>query len=81
MDALDYRISNPLFRGWRLLLIRGLAAIAFGLLTWGKPAISLTATGALTVLWLIAAYAVAFGIVLVLLAFKARSFGKQLANA
>jgi uncharacterized membrane protein HdeD (DUF308 family) len=190
VDALDDRISNLLFRGWRLLLIRGLAAIAFGLLTWGRPAISLTAlvllfaayalvdgvlaiwaavaghgeeeywwllllggfisvgvgvlalthpdltalallfyiaiwavatglleiiaairirkevhgewrlilaglfsvafgaflmarpdAGALTVLWLIAAYAVAFGIVLVLLAFKARSFGRQLASS
>jgi len=39
------------------------------------------AAGALAVLWLIGLYAVLFGILFVVLAFKARSFGKQLAGA
>ena len=43
MDRIENRISSLLQRGWRLLLLRGLAAIAFGLLTWLKPGISLSA--------------------------------------
>ena len=43
MDGIDERISNVLSRGWSFLLFRGIAAIAFGLLTWVWPGISLTA--------------------------------------
>jgi uncharacterized membrane protein HdeD (DUF308 family) len=43
MDRIESRVSTLLERGWRFLLIRGIAAIAFGVLTWAKPGISLAA--------------------------------------
>ncbi|HSF14097.1 MAG TPA: HdeD family acid-resistance protein [Vicinamibacteria bacterium] len=54
----------------------GLASVIFGLLLAARPGV-----GALAVLWLIAAYAVAFGLVLVILAFKARGFAKRIEAA
>ena len=57
-----------------LLLLAGLASIVFGLLLMLRPA-----AGALAVLWLISTYAVVFGALLVILSFKARSFGRRLA--
>ena len=43
MDGIDVSFSAILSRGWKLLLFRGLAAIAFGVFTWARPAISLAA--------------------------------------
>src|ERR1051326_735490 len=43
MDGAQSRISTLFSRGWRYLLLRGIAAIAFGLLTWFQPAITITA--------------------------------------
>ena len=57
--------------GERLLLLGGLASAMFGVLLIARPG-----AGALALLWLIAAYAVVFGVVLVVLAFKARGFGR-----
>ena len=37
--------------------------------------------GVLAVLWIIGTYAVIFGVILMLLAFKVRSFGKKLVAA
>ena len=54
----------------------GVASIAFGVLLALNPG-----AGVLTVLWLIAFYAVAFGVTLVLLAFKVRAFGRRVADA
>ena len=51
------------------LALAGLASVAFGVLLMARPG-----AGALTVLWLIASYAIAFGVILILLAFKARGF-------
>jgi hypothetical protein len=45
-----------------------------------KNFIARPAAGALTVLWLIAGYALFFGVILVMLAFRARSFGHELAG-
>ena len=60
-------------RGEWLLILGGLTSLGFGALLMAHPG-----AGALAVLWLIAAYAVVFGILLVMLAFKARSFGQRL---
>jgi uncharacterized membrane protein HdeD (DUF308 family) len=50
-----------------LLGLGGLASVALGALLVARPG-----AGALAVLWLIGAYALAFGVLLVLLSFKAR---------
>jgi uncharacterized membrane protein HdeD (DUF308 family) len=118
-------LSTILHRTWWVLLLRGLVAIAFGVLTWAQPAVSLAAlvltfgaftfvdgllgvysaiqgrdqmrhwwvlllwglagvvVGVLTVvalaqpgagmmamLWVLATYAVIFGVLMVLLSFK-----------
>jgi uncharacterized membrane protein HdeD (DUF308 family) len=60
-------------KGEWLFILGGLVTVLFGLLLMVWPA-----NGALAVLWLIAIYAINFGGILVVLAFKARSFGKQL---
>jgi len=52
--------------------LAGFASILFGLFIAARPG-----EGALAVLWLIAAYSVAFGLMLVILAFQARSFVKR----
>src|SRR5262245_35213184 len=41
MDLVSERLASILSRGWWLLLLRGLAAIAFGVLTWSQPGLSL----------------------------------------
>jgi uncharacterized membrane protein HdeD (DUF308 family) len=69
------RVRKEVHGEWRLILA-GLASVAFGAFLMARPG-----AGALTVLWVIAAYAVAFGILLVMLAFKVRGFRRQLAHA
>jgi len=56
-------------RGEWLLILAGLASVLFGGLLVIQPGV-----GALALLWLIATYAVIFGVLLVVLAFKVRSF-------
>jgi len=58
------------------LAVAGIASVVFGGLLVARPG-----TGALTILWLIAAYAIAFGVVLVLLAFRVRTGVKRIAGA
>jgi len=58
------------------LALAGIASVVFGVLLVARPA-----AGALTLLWLIGAYAIAFGVVLLLLAFKVRSRVKKVAGA
>ncbi len=55
------------------LILAGLASVAFGYLLMAKPG-----DGALAVLWLIAAYAILFGVVMVMLAFRLRGLGRRL---
>jgi uncharacterized membrane protein HdeD (DUF308 family) len=49
------------------MILGGLLSVAFGVMLMARPAL-----GALSVLWLIAAYAIAFGIILIALAFRTR---------
>ena len=67
------RLRKVIEGEWVLILL-GIASILFGVLLFARPG-----QGVLTLLWLIALYAVMLGILLVVLAFKARSFGKRLA--
>ena len=67
------RLRKEIEGEW-LLVLGGLVSVGFGVLLMAQPG-----AGALAVLWLIAAYAVAFGVVLVILSFKARGFSQRLA--
>lgn len=59
-----------------LLVLAGLISVVFGVLLIAQPA-----AGVLTLVWLIASFAVAFGILLLLLAFKARGFARQFSGS
>lgn len=67
------RLRKEIEGEW-LLVLGGLVSVAFGVLLMARPG-----AGALAVVWLIASYAVAFGVILVILAWKARGFGRSLA--
>jgi uncharacterized membrane protein HdeD (DUF308 family) len=64
----DVRLASLLSRSWWLLLLRGLAAIAFGVLTWTQPGISLAA-----LVLLFGVYALADGIFAIWAAIAGRS--------
>ena len=67
------RLRKEIENEW-LLIIAGLASVVFGaLLVWQPGA------GALALLWLIASYAIFFGVLLVVLAFRVRGFVGKLA--
>jgi uncharacterized membrane protein HdeD (DUF308 family) len=67
MDAVETRTGEMLSRGWSFLLLRGLAAIAFGILTLVRPDISLAA-----LVLLFAAYAITDGVLALIAAMSAR---------
>ena len=67
------RLRKEIQGEW-LLILAGLASVVFGVLLMAQPG-----SGALALLWLIAAYAVAFGVILVILALKVRRFGFEVA--
>jgi uncharacterized membrane protein HdeD (DUF308 family) len=58
--------------GELLMILAGLASVAFGVLLVVRPG-----AGALAVVWLIASYAIVFGVLILILAFKARSWFTQ----
>jgi uncharacterized membrane protein HdeD (DUF308 family) len=63
-------------KGEWLLALTGIVSVVFGTLLVLQPG-----AGALTLLWLIATYAVVFGILLLILAFEARSFAHKVTRA
>lgn len=66
------RLRREIDGEW-LLVLGGLASIVFGTLLMAQPG-----AGALVLLWLIAAYAIVFGVIMMIVAFRARSFAKRL---
>jgi uncharacterized membrane protein HdeD (DUF308 family) len=67
------RLRKEIEGEW-LLGLGGLCSVAFGVVLLARPA-----TGALAVLWIIAAYAVAFGVILTLLSFRLKGLAKKTA--
>jgi uncharacterized membrane protein HdeD (DUF308 family) len=65
--ALAIKLRRELKGEW-LLIVSGLAAIAFAVLLLWKPG-----PGALALLWLIAAYAIVFGVIAIVFGFRVRS--------
>lgn len=69
------RLRKEIEGEWWLILC-GIASVAFGVFLMAQPG-----EGALAVLWLIATYAIVFGLLLVLLALKARSFLRRVQSS
>ncbi len=69
------RLRKEIKNEW-LLVFGGLVSVVFGAILMARPVV-----GALALLWLIATFAVLFGLLLVLLAFKVRTFGDQAARS
>jgi uncharacterized membrane protein HdeD (DUF308 family) len=63
-------------KGEWIYILGGIASVLFGAMLAMRPGV-----GALAVLWLIGTYAVIFGVLMVILAFKVRRIGRQLAAA
>jgi uncharacterized membrane protein HdeD (DUF308 family) len=57
------------------LILAGLLSVAFGVLLMASPG-----QGALAVLWLIGGYAFVFGLILMVLAFRARGFVRRIVD-
>lgn len=66
------RLRNEIQGEWAFIL-SGALSILFGTLLMTRPG-----AGALAVIWIIAAYAIAFGILLVILSFKIKNLGTAL---
>ena len=69
------RLRKEIKNEW-MLILAGLASVVFGLVLTARPGL-----GALSLLWLIGSYALLFGVLLVILALKARGFAKAIARA
>ena len=62
------RLRKIITNEW-LLFLAGIASVAFGIILLLQPA-----AGALALVWLIAAWAVVFGVLLMILAFRMRNW-------
>ena len=69
--AVAIRLRKAIEGEW-LLVLAGLASIVFGILVFMFPG-----AGALALVWLISAYAIASGILLLILAFKAHGWKRR----
>jgi uncharacterized membrane protein HdeD (DUF308 family) len=65
------RLRKEMEGEW-VLVVGGLISVLFGAFLVARPA-----EGAMAMLWLIATYAVVFGILLMMLAFRVRAFGHR----
>lgn len=65
------QIRKELENEW-LLALAGIALVFFGVLLIVWPI-----AGALAILWIIAAYAIIFGVLLLILAFRLRTWGTE----
>ena len=63
-----FRLRKVISNEW-LLVLAGIASVAFGLILLLQPAV-----GALALIWLIGAWALVFGILLMILAFRMRNW-------
>ena len=63
------RLRKIITNEWLLVLALGIASVAFGIILLLQPA-----AGALALVWLIAAWAVVFGILLMIVAFRMRNW-------
>jgi uncharacterized membrane protein HdeD (DUF308 family) len=66
------RLRQEIAKEW-MLVLAGLASVALGALLMARPG-----AGALAALWLIASYAIVFGVLLVALAFRVRSIARRI---
>jgi len=73
--AVAIRLRELMTNEW-LLVLAGLVSVAFGVLLIARPD-----AGALAVLGLIGAYAIVFGVLLLIFAFRVRSFVGKVAHA
>ena len=69
------RLRKEMRNEW-LLIVGGIVSVALGILLMARPG-----AGVITLVWLIGSYAVIFGLLLVILSFNVRSFGRSLASA
>ncbi len=69
--AAAIRLRKEIDNEW-LLILSGVASVVFGALLIAWPA-----SGALALIWMIASFAIVFGVLLVALAFRIRSHGKR----
>jgi uncharacterized membrane protein HdeD (DUF308 family) len=67
---------RKVIQGELLMILAGLLSIVFGLLLFFYPS-----AGALAVIWLIAAYALVFGVVMLIFAFRLRGLRSQAGGA
>jgi uncharacterized membrane protein HdeD (DUF308 family) len=66
------RLRKEIAGEW-MLILSGVLSVVFGLLLVARPGV-----GALSMVWIIGAYAIAFGVVLMVLAFKLKKLGRTL---
>jgi uncharacterized membrane protein HdeD (DUF308 family) len=73
--ALAIKLRRELKGEW-LLIVAGVASVLFAVMLLWNPG-----PGAIALLWLIASYAIVFGVLAIFFGFRIRSFGRHLALA